>query len=156
MTEADRRKEYEKGLSSLYLPYYQALCDCLPEEWQPYFGIRTIELQDALYAKGRTAPGNIVTKAQGGASAHNYGCATDWTIFNNGNPLWLLKDDPKWQVYKDACGKVGVTWGGDFCSLTDLYHNELTISVSWSEVKKVLDQDGLDAAMAFISKVMVK
>ena len=43
---------------------------------------RTYAQQDALYAKGRTAPGSIVTKARGGQSNHNFALAVD--VF----PLW--------------------------------------------------------------------
>src|SRR5690606_7828810 len=38
-------------------------------------GYRSIAEQDALYAQGRTAPGEIVTNARGGQSNHNYGLA---------------------------------------------------------------------------------
>ena len=38
-------------------------------------GYRSIAEQDALYAQGRTAPGEIVTNARGGQSYHNYGLA---------------------------------------------------------------------------------
>lgn len=44
--------------------------------------------QDALYAKGRTAPGAIVTRAQAGQSAHQYGLALDFVILDNGKPDW--------------------------------------------------------------------
>lgn len=40
-------------------------------------GVRTWAQQDALYAQGRTTPGNIVTKARGGWSWHNFGMAVD-------------------------------------------------------------------------------
>src|SRR5579859_3440231 len=36
-------------------------------------GLRTYEQQDALYAQGRSKPGQIVTKAKGGQSNHNFG-----------------------------------------------------------------------------------
>lgn len=42
-----------------------------------YSGLRTFKEQDALYAKGRTKPGGVVTKAKGGQSMHNYGLAVD-------------------------------------------------------------------------------
>ena len=38
---------------------------------------RTYEQQDALYAKGRTAPGKVVTHARAGFSNHNFGTAID-------------------------------------------------------------------------------
>jgi peptidoglycan L-alanyl-D-glutamate endopeptidase CwlK len=37
-----------------------------------------MEEQAALYAKGRTAGGRIVTKARPGESFHNHGLAFDW------------------------------------------------------------------------------
>lgn len=40
-------------------------------------GLRTYEEQDKLYAQGRTAPGDIITKAKGGYSNHNFGIAFD-------------------------------------------------------------------------------
>ena len=40
-------------------------------------GTRTYAEQDALYAQGRTRPGNVVTNARGGYSNHNFGIAFD-------------------------------------------------------------------------------
>ena len=56
---------------------------------------RTVAEQDALYAQGRTEPGNIVTNDPGSnySSYHQWGTAFD--IFRNdgagtGNPLWII------------------------------------------------------------------
>lgn len=38
-------------------------------------GLRTFAEQDALFAQGRTKPGQVVTRARGGQSNHNYGLA---------------------------------------------------------------------------------
>ena len=43
-------------------------------------GLRTIEEQNLLYAKGRTLPGKKVTNAKGGQSIHNYGFAVDMCL----------------------------------------------------------------------------
>ena len=43
-----------------------------------YCGMRSMEEQAALFAKGRSACGKIVTKAKPGESYHNYGLAFDW------------------------------------------------------------------------------
>lgn len=40
-------------------------------------GFRSFAEQDALFARGRTKPGPIVTNARGGLSNHNYGLAVD-------------------------------------------------------------------------------
>ena len=44
-------------------------------------GLRTYAQQDALYAQGRTKPGNIVTNVKGGYSSHNFGIAFDVAVF---------------------------------------------------------------------------
>lgn len=50
-------------------------------------GLRTYEEQNALYAQGRTAPGNKVTNAKGGFSNHNFGIAFDIGIFEGAKYL---------------------------------------------------------------------
>ena len=45
-------------------------------------GLRTWAEQDALYAKGRTAPGQIVTRARAGHSMHNFSLALDLGVFS--------------------------------------------------------------------------
>lgn len=49
--------------------------------------------QADLYAQGRTKPGKIVTNAQPGESAHNYGLALDFVPLINGKPDWSGKGD---------------------------------------------------------------
>lgn len=144
-----RREKFRRGLLSLYLPYYDALCNELPDAWQPTAGYRSITEQNELYAKGRTAPGQIVTWAKGGTSAHNYGCATDWAFFENGKPVW--SDDMRiWAPYLNACDKVGLKKGADF---GDKPHNELAIAVSWREVYKTLIEHGEEEAQTFLEGV---
>ena len=86
---------------------------------------RTKEEQDALYAKGRTAPGNIVTNAKGSSysSHHQWGTAFD-----------IYRNDGK-GVYKDSDGffgkvgkigkSIGLEWGGDWKSPVDKPHFQL-------------------------------
>lgn len=151
MKKGDRRETIRKRLNDLYVPFYDALCKEMPEEWQPYSGLRTFEQQDALYAKGRTASGAIVTSATAGNSPHNYGCATDWTIFNlSDEPIWIKKDDPRWQVYEIACARVNLNWGGLFPTMADCYHNEYPLKCSWRLVKTEYDKGGMEAAVKFI------
>ncbi|MPM42905.1 hypothetical protein SDC9_89577 [bioreactor metagenome] len=51
-------------------------------------GFRSVEEQDKLYAKGRTALGSIITKARGGCSNHNFGLAIDIVPIENGKLNW--------------------------------------------------------------------
>ncbi len=153
----NRREVFSKGLSPLYLPKYEILCENLGVAWQPYYGFRSTKEQDALYAEGRTAPGHVVTDARGGESPHNYGCGTDWTIWTpEGKPVWMQPKDPRWAEYIDAIKKAGLFWGGDFKGhFQDIDHNELKISVSWTRIYEIMKKEGLASAVAEIEQVMV-
>jgi RHS repeat-associated protein len=77
-------------------------------------GFRTYGEQNDLYAKGRTAPGKVVTHARGGQSNHNFGLAMDIAIYENGT---YLNKGSEWQY--SLMGRVGKTqigleWGGDW------------------------------------------
>lgn len=156
-----RREKYRQGLASLYLPFYDALCGVLPEEWQPYSGLRTIEEQDLLWGKGRSLPGAIVTYKKGGQSSHNYGCATDWIKFKDGVPQWKLPR-AEWEEYELAVAKAGLRWGGDWNrngssedeKFLDFPHNELVIACSWNHVYRVYSINGLRAAMEHVERNM--
>lgn len=85
--------------------------------------LRTKAEQDALYAQGRTKPGNIVTNAKYPYSFHCWGVAFDF-----------CRDDGKGAYYDGdgffaKVGKVGkslgLTWGGDWKSLVDKPHFQL-------------------------------
>ena len=150
----NRRKRFRVGLHPLYLPIYDALCAQLADEWQPFFGLRTFEQQDTLYAQGRSVPGAVVTDARGGESAHNYGCASDWTFFENGNPVWLPINDPHWKTYEAACEKAKARWGGTFPK-PDYFHNELPIEVRWPKVFEAFQSGSWESADQVIRKAVV-
>src|SRR3990167_2907588 len=108
----DRRAFFRQGLSDLYLPLYDRLCQLLGPEWKPYSGFRTTENQDSIFSLGRMQAsdgswtvidkGKTRTDAKGGESPHNWGCATDWTYFegdNHDHLVWLERDDPLWKEF---------------------------------------------------------
>jgi hypothetical protein len=86
-------------------------------------GRRTYEQQAALYAAGRGAPGPVVTFARPGTSPHERGEAFDIAVLADG----FRSDDPD-LLY--AAGQyapyVGLTWGGDFGTIYDDDHFELS------------------------------
>src|SRR5947209_373213 len=82
--------------------------------------LRTIEEQDALYAQGRTKPGNIVTKAKGGYSFHNFGVAFDVCPVVNGKAVW--DDNELFKKIGEIGIKIGLEWGGTWTSFLDLPH----------------------------------
>lgn len=150
-------------MSTLYLPFYDALCAKLPEEWAPCSGIRSFMSQDSLYAQGREQvdglwivkdPGKVVTNAKGGQSAHNYALATDWCLWTpDGEPHWPDRGDHDWQAYVGAVRAVGLMAGADF-SRPDVDHNELKINVPWSTIGTVFFDKGPEAAKAAIQAAM--
>ena len=67
--------------------------------------------QDALYTKGRTAPGMIVTHARAGQSAHNFGLAIDIVPIIAGKPDWN-GTDPTWLEIANLGQARGLRWLG--------------------------------------------
>lgn len=152
----ERRAKYRLGLSRLYVPYYDALCAELGPHWQPYMGTRTFEEQDRLYATGREGrPGAKLTNARGGESAHNYGCASDWTVWEDGKPLWPAASDKIWLEYTQALEKIGLVAGANF-RFKDMVHNELRVSCSWKHVLIAYRQGGMTAAQHHIERNIIK
>ena len=87
--------------------------------------LRTREEQDALYAKGRTQKGSIVTNAKGStySSMHQWGVAFDF-YRNDGKGAYNDSDGFFKKV--GSLGKsIGLMWGGDFKSLVDKPHFQL-------------------------------
>lgn len=98
-------------------------------------GRRTMAEQNALFAKGRTAPGNVVTNAKGGSSPHNFGLAVDLCPLNErGMADWRDKQ-PAWAEIGKAAEECGLAWGGKFKSIVDRPHiedkNWRTVQMAW-------------------------
>lgn len=72
-------------------------------------GFRSVEEQDKLYAKGRTALGSIITKARGGCSNHNFGLAIDIVPIENGKLNWETNN---WDIIGRIGESRGLEWGG--------------------------------------------
>lgn len=96
--------------------------------------LRTKAEQDALYAQGRTKPGNIVTNVWYPNSAHCWGVAFDFCRNVKGREY----DDSDGFFAKVAAiaKPYGLTWGGDWKNFVDKPHLELTefmpgASVAW-------------------------
>lgn len=111
-------------------------------------GLRTIAEQDALYAQGRTKPGNIVTKAKGGSSFHNFGLAVDFCLLRkDGTISFDMKEDmdkdgkKDWMEVVEVFKAHGWTWGGNFKSIIDTPHFEKTFGYVLSQIKE-LKKDG--------------
>ena len=112
-----------KNLSTLLLKVQPVFANCLIELKKHFgekgvdvkyiCGTRTYTEQDALYAKGRTAPGPKVTNAKGGQSNHNFGIAVDVGLFTSDGRY--LEDTPFYRQIGDVVAKFPeLEWGGNW------------------------------------------
>ena len=93
---------------------------------------RTPEEQQALYAKGRTMPGDKVTNIDGVTkkSKHNFSPsrAIDVVVKGrfSGKAFWTRAYyDPLRAILKNEGYEDKITWGGDFKSIEDCPHFEM-------------------------------
>tara|TARA_R110000868_G_scaffold323165_1_gene584117 strand:+ start:90 stop:551 length:462 start_codon:yes stop_codon:yes gene_type:complete len=115
-------------------PVTRSLCHALLSAWEEGMHppirvthtLRTWDEQLHLWAQGRRLDGKVwvvvdpkrvVTKAQPGESAHNYGAAFD--VCFAGTDPYLHKHevehgttDPLWQLLGETGVRVGLDWGG--------------------------------------------
>lgn len=117
-------------------------------------GFRSFAEQDALYAQGRTRPGNIVTHATGGRSYHNYGLAIDFVVIDpkTKQPTWDTTFDGNqngesdWVEVAKEGKKLGFDWGGDWHGWKDIPHLEMTFGHEiWQLYLKVKLKKRLDS-----------
>lgn len=95
---------------------------------------RDNESQNALYAQGRTAPGNKVTNAKGGQSFHNYHCALDFVPLVNGKPNW--NDTKLFTKCGEIAEKHGFEWAGRWKSFKELAHIQYTGGLTLAQLQK--------------------
>ena len=93
-------------------------------------GVRTIAEQRALYAKGRSQPGPIVTNVDGIIKKSNhqvksdgYGHAVDFAFLVDGRPSW--EESHPWYLIGAMAKCQGLVWGGDWTTFPDRPHVEL-------------------------------
>jgi peptidoglycan L-alanyl-D-glutamate endopeptidase CwlK len=95
--------------------------------------VRTVAEQDALYAKGRTMPGKIVTKAKGNtySSMHQWGVAFDFYLKMDVDGDGSVSDDAfnnSTELFNKVGNigqSIGLEWGGAWKSMKDLPHFQL-------------------------------
>ena len=94
---------------------------------------RDFESQAALYAQGRTAPGQIVTNARAGESFHNYRCAFDFAPIVNGKIPW--NDTDLFTKCGEIGEKCGLTWAGRWTTFRELAHLQYTGGLTLADLK---------------------
>ena len=96
-------------------------------------GYRSVAEQNRLYARGRTAPGSVVTSARGGYSWHNWGLAADYVFIIDGKVSWK----GPWDVFGRVARQCGLEWGGYWLRFKDRPH------VQWTKGKTLAQMRSL-------------
>ena len=106
------------------------------------FTLRDFATQDALYARGRTCPGCIVTDARAGYSFHNYGLAVDvvptelLALPNWGDtPAHQARTDALWAKVAAIGKALGFRWGGEFAHIRDRPHFEWSGDLTLADLR---------------------
>jgi hypothetical protein len=99
-------------------------------------GLRTDAMQAALYSRGRTLPGPIVTHARTAAdTAHGHGGALDlYPVVPTADGLRVAAILEEWKLYEQLgtlAKRQGLRWGGDFSNLKDGPHLEV---LNWRDL----------------------
>lgn len=137
----------QKHLDSLLpkvRPLFVQLLDHLQEHFEPkgitpkfIAGTRTFAEQEALFAKGRTAPGPRVTNARGGFSNHNYGIAVDIGLFTKEGRY--LENSPFYLEIGDVVAKFPqLEWGGSWKSITDEPHVQYRTGKTIAQLRELV------------------
>jgi len=95
---------------------------------------RDNESQNALYAQGRTAPGNIVTRAKAGQSWHNWRCALDVVPLVNGKAIW--DDQAMWKQVGEIGKSCGLEWAGDWVTFKEFPHFQYTGGMTLTQLQQ--------------------
>lgn len=117
-----------------------ALIDILGGDVRVVQGLRTYAEQDALYARGRTKSGHVVTNAKGGQSNHNFGLAVDLCPFTDGKPDW--DNNAEFNRIGVNARSVGLEWGGDWHHIIDKPHVQLK-GLTVRECRDLYERGGL-------------
>lgn len=133
-TSIERLNKLHPLIREIAIKAYSEAVKSTPVGIHPFITqtLRTFKESNDLYAKGRTKPGEIVTNAKAGQSYHNYGLALDFVIQKNDNMSWVV--DADWMKVVNIFKKHGFVWGGDFKSLPDAPHFEMTFGKNWREL----------------------
>lgn len=102
-------------------------------------GHRSYEEQDALYAQGRSKPGQIVTNARGGQSNHNFGIAWDLGIFDDQGRY--LENSILYTDIGPAGEAIGLEWGGRWQTLQDVPHYQVRTGKTLAELRALKAQN---------------
>lgn len=128
--------DFEARLAAANLPFYL------------FMGMRTWSEQEALYAQGRTKPGQIITNARGGDSWHNYGLAADYVLDGQTEKpgiqwSWDIKADldhdgrNDWLQMAEIAVSCGLEPGFFWKKFPDAPHVQNRYGLTLAEIKEI-------------------
>ena len=110
--------------------------------WVLTAGRRTMAEQRGIYAQGRTKPGNIVSNAPAGFSAHNYGLAADLApLMEIGSQIDWTAPRILWKQMAHIAVEMGLVAGYNFKTIVDMPHIE---SKDWRAQRELWQAGKLD------------
>lgn len=95
-------------------------------------GRRSCAKQNEIYAQGRSAPGDVVTQAQGCQSWHVLGRAVDADVVDAASGAYA--PETFYGFAGELWEAMGGTWGGGFPGFPDIGHFEFHPGLKISEV----------------------
>ena len=110
-------------------------------------GLRAMAEQEAFYAQGRTAPGQIVTDAQPGYSWHQFGLAVDIAPLTPQGPDWNV-GHPVWGRIVSVGVLLGLVAGAQWRVFPDWPHFQFTgrfLVTPDDEARLILSTRGMGA-----------
>jgi peptidoglycan L-alanyl-D-glutamate endopeptidase CwlK len=145
----------------LYQPFCERLnalitaCEARSCIYVATSGLRTYEEQEALYERGRTLPGGIVTKARGGQSPHQFYCAVDFCKHAGSTYTGKLIPDyrnSQYEVLAQEAERLGLESGLRW-KFKDSPHIQLPVKahgLRWVDLDSAYRQGGHDAVIALL------
>jgi len=162
-TWADKEDPFRRiNPHGLYPPFLRKLhtllknCEARGAHYVAQQGLRTYEEQNALYEKGRSAPGKIVTNARGGQSYHNFGMACDFVrdmkAAKGVQPSW---DPEDYRILAEEAEKLGLEAGLDWHTFKDPPHVQLHTTragIGLHQLRELYASNGILAVYHLLDK----
>jgi len=145
-------------LAQLYPPFKAQLEDTLQKCREAglavyiFEGMRTVERQRELYAKGRDTSGRVVdkrlvvTNAKPGSSFHNYGLGADLVFDGIPSTLkvdWSWSDKMPWDKMGQIAQGCGLEWAGKWRSFPEKPHVQLRTGLTVAQFQEAYKRGGL-------------
>lgn len=103
---------------------------------------RDAEMQNFMFASGRSRAGHIITDAVGGDSIHQYRRAWDCYPCIGGKPLWnvFLPDGTmlqEWKLLAEVAAELEIEWAGAWKKFREYAHFQILEGLTLTSLKQI-------------------